>query len=69
MSPVAQIDYMRTLMATTYHVAIEQLYVAYFNRPADRAGLAYWEAVAQARQGDLAGMSAAFAASTEYRTT
>jgi Ca2+-binding RTX toxin-like protein len=45
--------------------AIEKLYVAYFNRPADVAGLAYWEAVVAAG-GGLGAVSQAFAQSPEY---
>lgn len=47
-------------------VQVQQLYVAYFNRPADVAGLAYWEGVL-ASQGDTRAVSAAFAASAEYQ--
>lgn len=55
-------------MATTYYENIQKLYVAYFNRPADTAGLAYWEGVVEAAKGDTAAVSAAFAADTEYKT-
>jgi Ca2+-binding RTX toxin-like protein len=41
----------------------QQLYVAYFNRPADTLGLAYWMTK------DVAAASAAFAASPEYAAT
>jgi hypothetical protein len=54
-------------MATTYDTQIQQLYVAYFNRPADTAGLAFWEGVVAAANGDTSAVSAAFAASTEYK--
>jgi len=56
-------------MATTYYNDIQKLYVAYFNRPADAAGLAYYEGVLEAAKGDaatLAKISADFAKSTEY---
>lgn len=56
-------------MATIYDNAIQQLYVAYFNRPADPAGLAYWGGVVEAAKGDTAAVSAAFAASAEYKAT
>lgn len=52
----------------TYTDAIQKLYVAYFSRPADPAGLAYWEDVVTAAKGDTSAVSAAFAASTEYQT-
>jgi hypothetical protein len=54
-------------MATTYYENIQKLYVAYFNRPADTAGLAYWEGVVEAAKGSTAAVSAAFAADTEYK--
>ncbi|MBQ5947640.1 DUF4214 domain-containing protein [Massilia sp. ST3] len=54
-------------MATTYHTQIQELYVAYFNRPADPAGRDFWETVLEGNGGDLAPISAAFAASAEYK--
>lgn len=54
-------------MATTYYTEIQKLYVAYFNRPADVAGLAYWETVVEANAGKTTAVSAAFAASAEYK--
>lgn len=53
-------------MATQYDNAIQQLYVAYFNRPADAAGLTFW-ANAMASGVTATQISAAFAASTEYQ--
>ncbi|MGJ7914367.1 DUF4214 domain-containing protein [Massilia sp. LXY-6] len=56
-------------MATTYYNDIQKLYVAYFNRPADAAGLAYYEGVLEAAKGSatvMAQISADFAKSTEY---
>lgn len=56
-------------MATTYYNDIQKLYVAYFNRPADAAGLAYYEGVLEAANGSaatMAAISADFAKSTEY---
>ena len=59
-------------MATTYHTQLQQLYVAYFNRPADPAGLAFYEGVLEANASNvpavLATISADFAASAEYKT-
>jgi hypothetical protein len=55
-------------MATTYYTDIQKLYVAYFNRPADVAGQAYWETVVEAAKGDTTAVSAAFAAEAEYNT-
>jgi len=53
----------------TYTEALQKLYVAYFNRPADVRGLAYWETVVAAANGSTAAVSAAFAASAEYKAT
>lgn len=53
----------------TAHVeAVQQLYVAYFNRPADTAGLDYWTNIVAAQNGDTTAVSAAFAAETEYKS-
>jgi S-layer protein len=46
---------------------LQQLYVAYFNRPADPSGLEYWDAAVTAAGGDLAAVSVAFAGSAEYK--
>jgi len=53
-------------MATQYDNAIQQLYVAYFNRPADASGITFW-ANAMANGATTAQISAAFAASAEYQ--
>jgi hypothetical protein len=50
-----------------YTDAVQKLYVAYFNRPADAAGLTYWEGVVANAKGSTAAVSAAFAASDEYK--
>ncbi|MDE2431118.1 MAG: DUF4214 domain-containing protein, partial [Burkholderiales bacterium] len=50
-----------------YVTDIQQLYVAYFNRPADPAGLNYWNAVVAANKGSTTAVSAAFAGSAEYK--
>jgi len=54
-------------MATTFYTDIQKLYVAYFNRPADPAGLAFWETAVEAAAGSTAAVSAAFAGSDEYK--
>jgi len=61
-------------MATTYYNDLQKLYVAYFNRPADTAGLNYYEGVLEGAKGDakavaatMAAISASFAASAEYK--
>jgi trimeric autotransporter adhesin len=53
----------------TYTATIQQLYVAYFNRPADPLGLAYWEGAVAKANGSTAAVSAAFAASAEYQAS
>lgn len=45
---------------------MQQLYVAYYNRPADPAGLEFWTGVVAASGGNTAAVSAAFASSQEY---
>jgi len=52
-----------------YTEAVQELYVAYFSRPADAAGLAYWETVVASMNGDTSAVSQAFAASQEYTDT
>jgi hypothetical protein len=57
-------------MATTYYNQIQQLYVAYFNRPADPDGLAYWETVVENSKAGadaaLKAITAQFAKEPEY---
>jgi len=49
------------------HVAeVQQLYIAYFGRPGDPAGLDYWTNIVKA-QGTTAAVSATFATSPEYK--
>ena len=55
-------------MATTYHTQLQQLYVAYFNRPADPGGLAFYEGHLEAGTVTMAAIAADFAKSNEYRT-
>lgn len=50
----------------TYTQAVQNLYVAYFSRPADPVGLTYWEGVVAANGGSTVAVSAAFSASAEY---
>jgi hypothetical protein len=47
--------------------ALQQIYIAYFNRPADVAGLAYWENIVTDAKGSTAAVSAAFSQSAEYK--
>lgn len=50
--------------------AVQRLYVAYFNRPADPVGLAYWESqlssTVAATQAQLTTLAAGFSGSAEY---
>jgi hypothetical protein len=55
-------------IVTAHVAAVQQLYVAYFNRPADYAGLDYWTNVVAGQKGSTALVSAAFAAEAEYKT-
>jgi hypothetical protein len=50
-----------------YTKVVEQLYVAYFGRPAEGAGLSYWNSVLLASQGDIAPLAAAFSGAYEFR--
>jgi len=52
-----------------YTEAVQKLYVAYFSRPADAAGLTYWEGIVTANGGNTAAVSTAFANSQEYKDT
>ncbi|MEW7849693.1 DUF4214 domain-containing protein [Massilia aurea] len=56
-------------IVTAHVAAVQELYVAYFGRPADTAGLDYWTNVVEANAGATAAVSAAFAASPEYIVT
>jgi Ca2+-binding RTX toxin-like protein len=47
---------------------IQKLYIAYFNRPADPLGLAYWENQAALNGGSTAAIANAFSASAEYKS-
>jgi hypothetical protein len=47
--------------------AVEKLYVAYFSRPADSAGLTFWNNELNVNPNGLQEISANFAASAEYK--
>lgn len=53
-------------IVATHVAAVQELYVAYFGRPADPAGLDYWTNIVEA-QGSTAAVSATFAESDEYQ--
>jgi autotransporter-associated beta strand protein len=55
-----------TAPPSPYLQMIEKLYVAYFGRPGDPGGMAYWETVLLANGGNLAPIYSAFYASSEY---
>lgn len=48
---------------------VQGLYIAYFGRPADVAGLEYWTGLLNAGQVTLPQVAQAFAASVEYKET
>lgn len=54
-------------MAFPTTASLQQLYVAYFNRPADPGGLAYWSAALTSEGASIADVSTAFSASAEYQ--
>lgn len=53
-------------MATDYKNEVQKLYVAYFSRPADAGGLAYWSNLLATNPSGYQVISASFASSQEY---
>lgn len=53
------------MAASTYFAQVQQLYIAYFGRPADTVGLAYWAGQIDAANGSIAAVQAGFSASAE----
>ncbi|EKU83215.1 DUF4214 domain-containing protein [Massilia timonae] len=53
-------------IVATHVAAVQELYVAYFGRPADPAGLDYWTNIVEAQK-STAAVSATFAESDEYQ--
>ena len=53
------------MAASTYFAQVQQLYIAYFGRPADTIGQAYWAAQIDAANGSIAAVQAGFSASAE----
>jgi len=51
----------------TTRAAIQKAYIAFFNRPADPEGLAWWEQQVAKAGGDMAAIINAFSASAEYK--
>lgn len=56
-------------MATDTNNQVEQLYVAYFSRPADPAGLSYWANILATDPNGYQKISSAFSSSQEYKDT
>lgn len=52
-----------------YTNAVQKLYVAYYNRPGDVAGLEFWTGIVERFGGDTSLVSADFASSPEYEAT
>jgi hypothetical protein len=53
------------MAASTYLDQVQQLYIAYFGRPADTVGQAYWAAQIDAANGSIASVISGFSSSTE----
>ncbi len=56
------------MAAATYFDQIQKIYIAFYQRPADPAGLRYWASKADDAGGDLGQIINAFATSTEANT-
>lgn len=56
-------------MTTRSSFDIQKLYLTYFGRPADPAGLQYWQNIVDGAHGDTSAVVAAFAATDEYKAT
>jgi hypothetical protein len=56
-------------MATDYVNEVQKLYVAYFSRPADPAGLAFWVGQMQTNPNAYQDIALAFSTSAEYQAT
>lgn len=56
-------------MATDYINEVQKLYVAYFSRPADPAGLAFWANQLQVNANAYQDIAQAFSTSAEYQAT
>lgn len=53
------------MAASAYFDQVQQLYIAYFGRPADTVGQAFWASKIDAANGSIASVIAGFSASTE----
>jgi len=57
------------VMATDYVNEVQKLYVAYFSRPADPTGLAFWVGQLQTNANAYQNIAQAFSTSAEYQAT
>jgi len=55
----------KTMAASTYFDAVQKVYIAFYQRPADPAGLYYWAQRVDAAGGDMTAVINAFATSEE----
>lgn len=53
------------MAASTYFAQVQQLYIAYFGRPADTTGQAFWASAIDAANGNIAAVQAGFSSSAE----
>lgn len=65
-SAVARFEPAAPTGPTTARQAVQQVYVAYYGRPADPAGLDHWASVLDAQGGNLASIIQAFGRSDEF---
>lgn len=54
--------------ASTYFDVVQKIYIAYYQRPADPAGMKYWAERIEAEGGDITAVIDAFASSAESKT-
>ncbi|MGM0984708.1 MAG: DUF4214 domain-containing protein [Pseudomonadota bacterium] len=64
--PAPVVDSLVSTASQAYVDDIQTLYVAYYGRPADAPGLAFWTEQALANDGDLTSLIQAFGTSDEY---
>lgn len=55
------------MAASTYFNQVQQLYIAYFGRPADPVGLNYWAASIDAAGGNFDSVVSGFSSSLESK--
>ena len=52
-----------------YSDDVQKIYIAYYGRPADAVGLAFWESQLEATGGNLSAIIGSFGASSEFDTS